>query len=124
MWLTQLKKLRLEKKSKLDGIKDQGASAARLAELIVTAGVETPLSNLDVSDAAKRHRLLVHGVLSDIGNGKLRDLRVVDSKRGFSKATNTVRGNHGMLVFGGVWGYSDDVKNSELMERKALRCGV
>ncbi|KFY18867.1 hypothetical protein V493_08290 [Pseudogymnoascus sp. VKM F-4281 (FW-2241)] len=100
-WLTPLKKLRRENKKELEGITDQGARTARLAELNVAAGVETLMSNADVEDAVKERGLLVHGVLFDIGSGKLRDLGVGNSKADFVESERLVRGNHGMLVFGG-----------------------
>jgi carbonic anhydrase len=65
-WLAPLKKLGRENKSELEGIADQGARAARLAELNVAAGVETLLSNTVVEDAVKERGLLVHGVLFEL----------------------------------------------------------
>lgn len=100
-WLTPLKKLRRENKVALEAITDQSARASRLAELNVAAGVETLLSNIVVEDAVNERGLLVHGVLFDISIGKLRDLGVGNSKANFVESERIVRGNHGMLVFGG-----------------------
>lgn len=106
-WLTPLKRTRRENKTELEAISDNGARAARLAELNVANGVETLLANYVVDEAIKERGLQVHGVLYDIACGKIRDLGVGNSKKGLSNEEESaeeklevVRGNHGMLVFG------------------------
>jgi len=103
-WLTPLKKLKRDHRAELEAIVDAGARAVRLAELNVAAGVETLLSNIVVEEAIRERDLQVHGVVFDISCGKLRDLGVGNGKRNFGSEDNgrVVRGNHGMLVFGGA----------------------
>jgi len=82
-----------------------------LAELNVKRGVEAILGNYVVEDAVAERGVTVHGVIYDIGTGKLRDLRcgnagvLGDKGKGVEGADeeveegDEVRGNHGMLVF-------------------------
>jgi carbonic anhydrase len=107
-WLTPLKSIKRQHKAELEAIPDAGKKAIKLAELNVEKGVETILSNVVVEEAIKERGLRVHGVLFDIASGRLRDLGLGNGKgnglasiRGESEAGDVVRGNHGMLVFGG-----------------------
>jgi len=106
-WLTPLKSIRRQNQTELSDIKDDGDRAKRLAELNVEMGVGTLLSNYVVEEAIRERGLQVHGVLYDIGCGKIRDLGVgtggaVKTKGldGADDRKEIVRGNHGMLVFG------------------------
>jgi len=106
-WLTPLKSIRKQNQTELSDIKDNGDRAKRLAELNVEMGVGTLLSNYLVEEAIQERGLQVHGVLYDIGCGKIRDLGVgtrgaVKTKGldGTEDKKEIVRGNHGMLVFG------------------------
>lgn len=92
--------------AELDSIKDAGKRGVRLAELNVERGVETLLSMYVVEEAIKERGLKVHGVVYDIGCGKIRDLGVGNAASG--KGINgvdgasegeIVKGKHAMLVF-------------------------
>jgi carbonic anhydrase len=105
-WLTPLKAVRKANLAELDGIKDVGKRGIRLAELNVERGVETLLSMFTVEEAIRERGLKVHGVLYDIGCGKIRDLAYGNA--GSGKAINgvngasegeIVKGTHAMLVF-------------------------
>lgn len=105
-WLTPLKAIRFKNKAELEAIKDTGARAIRLAELNVQTGVETLLANCVVEEAVRDRGLQVHGVVYDISCGKLRDLGCGNCDKGIKSMqpeaeAEVVRGNHGMLVFGG-----------------------
>ena len=93
--------MRRANQAELDGIKDDGKRAMRLAELNVAMGVETLLSNYVVEEAVRERGLKVHGVLYDIGCGKIRDLGVGNCGGKGEKEEEgvVVKGNHGMLVF-------------------------
>ena len=92
--------------AELDGIKDTGKRGVRLAELNVERGVETLLSMFVVEEAVKERGLKVHGVLYDIGCGRIRDLgcgnagsqKTVGGTDGSSDG-EIVKGKHAMLVF-------------------------
>lgn len=104
-WLTPLKAVRKANLAELESIADSGKRAVRLAELNVARGVETLLSMFAVEEAIKERGLQVHGVLYDIGCGKVRDLGLgnADSKKigGTNGSTEgeIVKGKHAMLVF-------------------------
>lgn len=105
-WLTPLKRTRRENAAELAAITDDAARAVRLAELNVASGVETLLANIVVDEAIRERGLEVHGVLYDIGCGKVRDLGVGNSKKEIKRTDEAaeekievVRGNHGMLMF-------------------------
>ncbi|KAG9243694.1 carbonic anhydrase [Calycina marina] len=99
-WLTPLKTARKQHEEELQGIKDDSARAVRLAELNVEKGVEVLKSMFVVEEAMKERGLDVHGVLYDIGVGKIRDLGAgCHGGRGEEKG-EIVKGKHGMLVFG------------------------
>lgn len=105
-WLTPLKAVRKANLAELDGIKDTGKRGVRLAELNVERGVETLLSMFVVEEAVKERGLKVHGVLYDIGCGRIRDLgcgnagsqNTVGGTDGSSDG-EIVKGKHAMLVF-------------------------
>ena len=105
-WLTPLKALRKANLSELDAIKDSGKRGVRLAELNVQKGVEVLLSMFPVEEAIKERGLKVHGVVYDIGCGKIRDLGCGNTgSKGAIGGTDSaseveiVRGKHAMLVF-------------------------
>jgi len=102
-WLTPLKAIRKANETELKGITDDGKRGVRLAELNVKMGVSTLMSNYVVEDAIKTRGLKVHGVLYDIGCGKIRDLGVgnsgVGAITGEEEVVKIVKGNHGTLVF-------------------------
>lgn len=104
-WLTPLKAVRKTNLAELDSIKDSGKRAVRLAELNVERGVETLLSMFAVEEGIKERGLKVHGVLYDIGCGKIRDLGCGNAGSkgigGTDEASEgeIVKGKHAMLVF-------------------------
>ena len=104
-WLTPLKGIRKTNEAELNGIADEKQRAIRLAELNVEAGVQILLSNHVVDEAVQERGLRVHGVLYDIGCGKIRDLGVGNAGSVKGKAlgqeeeVEIVKGNHGQLVF-------------------------
>lgn len=108
-WLTPLKALKAVHETELKGIQDAGKRAVRLAELNVEAGCKTLLSNYVVEEAIQERGLQVHGVVYDIGCGKIYDLGVGTAKAkaeapvagavGSSEEFEILKGNHGTLVF-------------------------
>lgn len=101
-WLTPLKAVRRTHEAELKGIRDDSAKAIRLAELNVEFGVNTLLSNYVVEEAIRDRGLKVHGILYDIASGRLRDLGFGTAFQGPPRESfEIVRGNHGMLTFGG-----------------------
>ena len=105
-WLTPLKAVRKANLAELDAIKDVGKRGVRLAELNVERGVETLLSMFPVEEAIKERGLKVHGVLYDIGCGKIRDLgfgnagsKSAGGGAGGASEMEIVKGKHAMLVF-------------------------
>lgn len=110
-WLSPLRLVKREHQAELDAIKDLPAKQRRLAELNVAAGVKVIESVHFVQEAVEKRGLQVHGVLYDIAKGKLADLGCASTERKQHHLTNgttrkaaegeVVRGNHGMLVFGG-----------------------
>ncbi|KAK3902519.1 carbonic anhydrase [Staphylotrichum tortipilum] len=102
-WLTPLKAVRLANKEELDGIKDAGARAVRIAELNVEAGVKVLMANVVVQEAVRERGLEVHGCLFDIGSGRIRDLGFgTRAGKGVSVGgEEVVRGRHAQLVFRG-----------------------
>jgi len=107
-WLTPLKALRKEHAEELQAIKNDTERQTRMAELGVQKGVENLLANCVVEDAIEERGLTVHGLVFDVACGKLYDLGVGTSgKAGKSAGSESiaggdiVKGNHGMLVFGG-----------------------
>jgi len=104
-WLTPLKSVRRENEGELKGIGNEKERAKRLAELNVQRGVEVLLSTWVVEEAVRERGLQVHGVLYDIGCGKIKDLGFGNSGKGVpgqvAEDGEIVKGNHGVLVFGG-----------------------
>lgn len=106
-WLTPLKSVRAANEQELGAIKGDKERAKRLAELNVERGVQVLESCYVVEEAVRERGLQVHGVLYDIGCGKIRDLGVGSKGRGDVPGSKTaeegeiVKGNHAMLVFGG-----------------------
>ncbi|KAI1124564.1 carbonic anhydrase-like protein [Nemania abortiva] len=104
-WLTPLKAIRNANKDELMAIRDEKDRAIRIAELNVEAGVKVLMANMTIHDAICERGLQVHGVLFDIGSGRIRDLGFgTDKKRSYKHGSGdsdaeVVRGNHGMLVF-------------------------
>jgi len=106
-WLTPLKGVRKAHQEELNAIKDDGERAMKLAEWNVEMGVGTLLANYVVEEAIRERGLQVHGVLYDIGCGKIRDLgfgngkseRIINQKKEAKETLETVQGNHGILVF-------------------------
>jgi carbonic anhydrase len=107
-WLTPLKAVRKIHQKEIDAVKEDGDKAKKLAELNVQMGVGTLMANYVVEEAVRERGLQVHGVIYDIGCGKIRDLGFGTGEGAKSKsATSTekeqpleiVKGNHGVLVF-------------------------
>lgn len=102
-WLTPLKALRYAHRKELEAIGDGGARATRMAELNVRQGVEVLMANMTVREAVEERGLDVHGVLFDIGSGRIRDLGfgTRKAKGGAAGGDEVVRGRHATLVFRG-----------------------
>jgi len=105
-WLTPLKALKNANKAELDSIKDAKERGIRLAELNVEAGVNVLMSNYVIEAAIRERGVKVHGVIYDIGSGKLRDLGFGNAggERIGGRSTSgaeeeVVRGKHATLVF-------------------------
>jgi carbonic anhydrase len=107
-WITPLKALRKMHEEELKSIKDDKARAIRLAELNVKSGVDALLSTYFIEEAVRERGLKVHGCVYDVACGKMTDLKCGNAgKEGISGVDGAgdekeiVKGNHGMLVFGG-----------------------
>lgn len=113
-WLTPLKAVRNANRAELDGIKDAGKRAARIAELNVEAGVRVLMANSTIQDHIAERGLEVHGTIFDIAEGRVKDLGFgtgkSDGKSAVKKASpgaatfepeEIVRGKHAQLVFRG-----------------------
>lgn len=105
-WLTPLKAVRKANEAELKGIKDAAAKAVRLAEMNIKMGVDTLLSNYVVEEAVTKRGLLVHGVIYDIAQGKIRNLKIGNPSKpviggGPRQEYEIVKGNHAMLRFKG-----------------------
>jgi len=105
-WITPLRALRKANEAELEAITDSSKRAIKLAELNVEAGVNTLMNNFVVEEAIKDRGLKVHGVVYDIASGKVRDLKCgnASSIKGIGagqEESEIIKGNHGMLVFGG-----------------------
>ncbi|KAI0198516.1 carbonic anhydrase-like protein [Astrocystis sublimbata] len=109
-WLAPLKAIRAAHKDELEAIRDDKARALRMAELNVEAGIKVLMANMTVIEAMRDRGLQVHGTLFDVGSGRVRNLGLGTAKRSGAKAvpvpasegvkaTEIIRGNHGMLVF-------------------------
>ncbi|GAP87081.2 putative carbonic anhydrase [Rosellinia necatrix] len=107
-WLAPLRAIRSAHKDELTAIKDDKARAVRIAELNIEAGIKVLMANMMIQEAVRDKGLQVHGILFDIGSGRIRDLGLGTTKRGpkdepggvkVNGATEVVRGNHAMLVF-------------------------
>ncbi|KAI1189704.1 carbonic anhydrase-like protein [Nemania serpens] len=103
-WLMPLKALRDANKNELMGIEDEKARAIRIAELNVEAGVKVLMANVSIQEAIDERGLQVHGILFDIGSGRIRDLGFGTAKGSHKKESGgqdaeVVRGDHGRLVF-------------------------
>ncbi|KAI0102288.1 carbonic anhydrase-like protein [Nemania sp. FL0031] len=105
VWLTPLKAIRNANKDELMAIRDEKERAIRIAQLNVEAGVKVLMANMTITDAIHKRGLQVHGILFDIGSGRIQDLGIgTDTKRSHKHVlgdsdAEVVRGNHGMLVF-------------------------
>ncbi|KAI1178279.1 carbonic anhydrase [Nemania sp. FL0916] len=104
-WLTPLKALRSAHLDELLAIVDDKARAVRMAELNVEAGIKVLMANVTIQEAIRDKGLQVHGILFDIGSGRIRELgfgtgngRLKDGSGGSD--SDVVRGSHGVLVFG------------------------
>lgn len=104
-WLTPLKAVRKANEEDLEAIADEKQRAVRLAELNVENGVKMLEANIVVEEAMKGRGLKVHGCIYDVGCGLIRDLGCGSEGAGVtivgSQKEEVVRGNHGVLVFGG-----------------------
>ncbi|KAB5566384.1 carbonic anhydrase [Coniochaeta sp. 2T2.1] len=100
-WLTPLKAVRNAHREELDAIKDDKARAIRIAELNVRQGIETLMANVTIQEAIGERGLDVHGVLFDIGSGRIKDLGFGTRKEGHGDGDEVVRGRHATLVFRG-----------------------
>lgn len=110
-WLAPLKALSKLHEKELKEMKEDSARAVRLAEINVAKGVEVLMGNVVVEEAIRERGLKVHGVVYDIGCGKIRDLGVgncneedeIMGNHGAAESKGEkelVKGAHGVLVFG------------------------
>lgn len=76
-WLMPLRQLRRRHAAELEKL-DWEARWVRFSELNVMNGVEVLRENPDVLAAVKERGLTVHGVIYDLGTGKLRELHIPD----------------------------------------------
>lgn len=105
-WITPLKALRKQNEEELKAIRDEKKRAVRLAEMNVKSGVESLLSTYFIEEAVRERGLKVHGCVYDVACGRMTDLKCGNAgKKGVAGVkedeTEIVKGNHGMLVFGG-----------------------
>jgi carbonic anhydrase len=105
-WIAPLKALRKTHEEELKAIKDDKKRAIRLAELNVKSGVDALLSTYFIEEAVQERGLKVHGCVYDVACGKMTDLKCGNAgKKGVSgvkeEDKEVVKGNYGMLVFGG-----------------------
>jgi len=102
-WLTPLKAVRNAHREELQAIRDDKARAIRIAELNVQQGIDVLMANATIQDAIEERGLDVHGVLFDIGTGRIRDLGFGTRKDGGRGGSpdEVVRGRHATLVFRG-----------------------
>lgn len=102
-WLTPLKAVRNAHREELDAIRDDHARAVRVSELNVRQGIDVLMANATIQDAVAERGLEVHGVLFDLGTGRIRDLGLGTRKAGAGAASadEVVRGRHATLVFRG-----------------------
>jgi carbonic anhydrase len=106
-WITPLKALRKTHEEELKAIADEKKRAIRLAELNVKSGVDALLSTYFIEEAVQERGLKVHGCVYDVACGKMTDLKCGNAgKKGVSGVKKEddkeiVKGNYGMLVFGG-----------------------
>jgi carbonic anhydrase len=106
-WITPLKALRKQNEEELKAIRDEKKRAVRLAEMNVKSGVESLLSTYFIDEAVRERGLKVHGCVYDVACGRMTDLKCGNAgKNGVAGVkekdeTEIVKGNHGMLVFGG-----------------------
>lgn len=105
-WITPLKALRKQHEEELKAIRDEKKRAVRLAEMNVKSGVESLLSTYFIEEAVRERGLKVHGCVYDVACGRMTDLKCGNAgKKGVAGVkedeTEIVKGNHGMLVFGG-----------------------
>ncbi|KAI9829455.1 MAG: hypothetical protein M1826_005637 [Phylliscum demangeonii] len=73
-WLLPLRQLRQDHAAELAGLASEEARLARLVELNVRQGVQTLRQNHHVIDAMRDRGLKVHGVVYDVGSGRLTEL--------------------------------------------------
>lgn len=100
-WIAPLKALRKANEKELGEIKDEKKRGIMLAELNVKSGVETLLSTYFIEDAVKERGVKVHGCVYDVACGRMTDLKCGNARKGEEEEKDVVKGNHGMLVFGG-----------------------
>ncbi|KAI1436255.1 carbonic anhydrase [Xylaria sp. CBS 124048] len=82
-WLTPLRAIRSANAAELNAIKDDKARTVRIAEMNVEAGVDVLMANTTIKDAIRDRGLQVHGILFDVGSGRICDLQLgTKQKRG------------------------------------------
>ncbi|KAE9370404.1 carbonic anhydrase Nce103 [Stipitochalara longipes BDJ] len=106
-WIAPLKALRKMNAEELEAIKDDKKRAIRLAEINVKSGVDALLSTYYIEEAVRERGLKVHGCVYDVACGRMTDLKCGNAgKEGVAgvkgeEEEKVVKGNYGMLVFGG-----------------------
>ncbi|KAH8772187.1 carbonate dehydratase [Hyaloscypha finlandica] len=106
-WITPLKALRKQNEEELKAISDEKKRAVRLAEMNVKSGVESLLNTYFIEEAVRERGLKVHGCVYDVACGRMTDLKCGNAgAKGVAGVKEKdekeiVKGNHGMLVFGG-----------------------
>lgn len=107
-WIAPLKALRKANAEELGAITDDKKRAIKLAEINVKSGVDALLSTYFIEEAVRERGLKVHGCVYDVACGRMTDLKCgnagkngVAGVKGEEEEKKVVKGNHGMLVFGG-----------------------
>ena len=80
-WLMPLRQLRLKHAPELEKL-EGAAQGTRMAELNVMNGVEVIRQNPEVIKARKERGVTVHGVIYDLGTGRLRELEIPEGDAG------------------------------------------
>ncbi|KAF1832104.1 carbonic anhydrase [Decorospora gaudefroyi] len=81
MWLHPVRELRRKHKFELEGLPDDDARAAKIAELNVQQSIEVLKQHPAVKRAANERGLTLHGLIYDIGAGELKILSESGSKK-------------------------------------------
>lgn len=79
-WLRAIRDVKARNKKELDAIKDPREKANRLAELNVIAQVDNIRRNDLVMEALVNGTVQVHGLMYDVGTGRLKELEIPEDE--------------------------------------------